>query len=337
MFQGAPGPRNGGGQMGRIELAGVCHPRQRLDLIRAAGFGWVRTDVPFPWRGRIGELGAQYLTFRARAHELGRAGLQIEAISPYPRGWDIPEAADPGSPTFLATYREACRFLAQDLGSLVPVWQVANEMNLEMFRRPLDEVGALAYLRAGAAGLAEGNPSARVGVNMAGFDAAAMRMYRELYGGGKGTLDWVGTDGYFGSWEAGGPDSWIEKLDHLTRVAGRPVIIQEFGYASAGRVLSADERTAGDWHRQKGWGHGWAPAGYTPEHTAALQAVYAARCLDLFSAHPAVQGLFWYCWSDHERCWQCHQPDCPLETAWGLVTVDEQPKPAYAVFASWRP
>ena len=317
----------------RDVMLGVCHPRTRLDLIREAGLGWVRADVPFPWHTAMGQLRPEYVAFRERAQTWARAGLRLMGITPYPRGWDVPEAAAPGSPAFLDCYREACAFLARDLAALCPAWQVCNEMNLEMFRRPLDEPQALAYLQAGAAGLRAGDPQAQVGVNMAGFGAAAMRMYEALYGAAGAGLDYVGSDGYFGSWEAGGPDEWPAQIDRLTAVTGRPVVIQEYGYSSAGGVMTEAERAGGAGpHKLKKWAHGWTPTGAAPAHTPEVQAAYAVRCLEIFAADPRVRGVFWYCWSDHERCWQCGAPDCPCETAWGLVTTDEREKPAYGAY-----
>jgi len=307
-------------------------------MIRAAGLGWVRVDAPFPWRGRIGDLRPEYAAFRARAVELQAAGLRVMGVTPYPRDWQVPQAAEPGSPTFLDAYRQACAFLARDLGPLGPAWQVCNEMNLDLFRRPLDEAQAVAYLQAGAAGLREGDAAAQVGVNMAGFGAAALRMYEALYhgAGGSATLDYAGTDGYFGSWEAGGPEDWPPHLDRLAALTGRPVVVQEFGYSSAGGVMTDEERRSrANPHHAKKWAHAWSPSPGADRatHTPEIQAVYATRCLELFAAHPQVAGVFWYCWSDHERCWQCGAPDCPCETAWGLVTMGEHPKPAYAAYA----
>ncbi|MBC7234908.1 MAG: hypothetical protein H5T69_03640 [Chloroflexi bacterium] len=35
---------------------------------------------------------------------------------------------------------------------------------------------------------------------------------------------------------------------------------------------------------------------------------------------------------DQPKCWQCGAPDCPAETAWGLVGMDQTPKAAYYAF-----
>jgi len=308
-------------------IFGVCHPRQRLDMIKAAGIDWVRSDVPFPWAGDEGEISDRYKQFCAAAAKWHQAGLKAMGITPYPRDWQVP-AGEPGSSEFLDLYRRACEFLARNLRGTVDGWQICNELNLPDFRRPLTEEQAIAYAKAGGAGVRVGNPGALVGVNMAGFGASAMRMYEALYPNEAVDFDYIGTDGYFGSWEPGGPESWPEKLDRLHAIAGVPIIIQEFGYSSAGGLLTEEERASGaDFHKAKKWGYAWGGG-----HTPGVQAEYVRQILPVFARHAQVKGAFFYCWSDHERCWQCGEPDCPCETAWGLVTVDEKPKPAYFAF-----
>ncbi|MCB9498903.1 MAG: hypothetical protein H6687_03350, partial [Bacillales bacterium] len=36
-----------------------------------------------------------------------------------------------------------------------------------------------------------------------------------------------------------------------------------------------------------------------------------------------VCGMFIYCYSDSTVCYQCGQENCPVETGWGLVSVDD--------------
>ncbi len=40
-------------------------------------------------------------------------------------------------------------------------------------------------------------------------------------------------------------------------------------------------------------------------------------------------GCFVYCWQDSGDCYVCGQVDCPVETKWGLVDYEGNPKPAY--------
>lgn len=42
-----------------------------------------------------------------------------------------------------------------------------------------------------------------------------------------------------------------------------------------------------------------------------------------------VIGTIVYCWSDSGDCYVCGQADCPVETKWGLVDCDGNPKPSY--------
>ncbi len=40
-------------------------------------------------------------------------------------------------------------------------------------------------------------------------------------------------------------------------------------------------------------------------------------------------GAIVYCYSDSDACYICGQQDCPIETGWGLVDLNGEPKPAY--------
>jgi hypothetical protein len=44
---------------------------------------------------------------------------------------------------------------------------------------------------------------------------------------------------------------------------------------------------------------------------------------------PYLLGAFIYNYTDSARCYVCGQEDCPIETRWGLTTIDGQEKPAY--------
>jgi hypothetical protein len=46
-----------------------------------------------------------------------------------------------------------------------------------------------------------------------------------------------------------------------------------------------------------------------------------------------LYGVFFYRWEDQAVCWQCGQPDCPVETCWGLVDENNRPKPS---FFAWK-
>lgn len=328
---------------------GVCHPlsyaddgdvlkedeavvQRRLDLIREAGVEWVTCDIPFPFEGSIGHVSQAFRNFLALASRWNKAGFKVLGVTPYPAGfeggWKINGGA-PGSPKFLGLYEEACRFLAQEFRGAVQAWQIANQLNLERFRRPLTEEQAIEFMKRGGAGVKAGNGAALAGVNMFGFDRSALRMYARLYPNDAVDFDYVGTNGFFGTFDPGGPKSWHEKLALLHEATAKPIIVLEFGYPSRGGVMVPAERAGGRSHHDlKKLPFVWR-GGHTPE----AQAAYLEEAYWAFMNTPTVLGAFWFCWSDRPKCWNCGAPDCPAGTAHGLVDVNEVPKPAYYAFS----
>ena len=64
-------------------------------------------------------------------------------------------------------------------------------------------------------------------------------------------------------------------------------------------------------------------------HTPEGQARFFTDVIERLYGLPFVCGTIIYCWSDCEKCYVCGQPDCPVETCWGLVDNAGIPKPAY--------
>lgn len=64
-------------------------------------------------------------------------------------------------------------------------------------------------------------------------------------------------------------------------------------------------------------------------HTPAGQAKFYDDLIPRLYRLPFVAGAMVYCWSDAEICGYCGQPDCPVETRWGLADCNGSPKPAY--------
>ncbi len=84
----------------------------------------------------------------------------------------------------------------------------------------------------------------------------------------------------------------------------------------------AREASTCECHR---WPHTWGP-GHTPD----AQAQFISQAFDVFVAHKDMMlGQFYFRWADQPTCWQCGKPDCPAETAWGLVDLQGRPKPSY--------
>ena len=64
-------------------------------------------------------------------------------------------------------------------------------------------------------------------------------------------------------------------------------------------------------------------------HTPEGQAEFYSYLIPKLRALPWCIGAFVYMWNDSERCYVCGQSDCPVETGWGIVDGEGNPKPAY--------
>ena len=320
-----------------------------VELMKEAGIGWVRQDFPFPFVDRVGgELSAPYRKAREVAQSWSARGLNVMGVTPLPGSggykpddagrmvlhWHsaFPDWAGAlGSDAYLRTYREVCAFLAGDLHGVVQMWQIANELDIELFAGPLNPRQGAGLILHGAQGLKNADPSLVVGPNTAG-GGAAYYLYGYLYATPNNHLDYCGVDGYYGSWAAGGPENWAPRIAELFTLTQKPVLVNEWGFASKGEVMNEDElrqsRAGLSACQFRKWPATW-DGGHTPE----VQAEFVRRAMEGFaSQRDHLMGMFFYRWEDQERCWQCGSPDCPLEIAWGLVSVDNTPKPAYHAF-----
>jgi hypothetical protein len=323
-----------------------AYPNADDTLLKDAGIGWVRQGFSFPFADTIGGATTPaYQKAKSNAISWHSRGYRIMGVTPlYGIGLREPAAngrlemvwhnhapdymGKPGTAEFLYKYQEVCRFLAQDLFGTVHMWQVANELNIPIFAGPLNPREASDLILSGARGLKMGDPGLIVGTNTA-CEEKAYFLYGRLHALGEGLLDYCGTDAYYATWEPGGPEVWEKRIAELYDLTGVKVLVNEWGYASLGGLLSAEDRLGEPYVCQhKKWYYAWGEG-----HTPAVQADFVRVAFDGFVANSdKLLGLFFYRWEDQEKCWQCGASDCPAETAWGLVTVDQKPKPAYYAF-----
>ncbi len=64
-------------------------------------------------------------------------------------------------------------------------------------------------------------------------------------------------------------------------------------------------------------------------HTHEGQADFFSYVIPKVRELDYVIGMFVYCWQDSGDCYVCGQTDCPVETKWGLVDYEGNPKPSY--------
>ncbi|MFW6146276.1 MAG: hypothetical protein ACOC7R_02975 [Planctomycetota bacterium] len=326
-------------------MLGAVQPESDADkdLMKAAGIDWVRLGTPFPFVDRLGgELTKGYRRYREVVAAYAAAGIRVMGVTAQPGSFRWERQADGtmakrwrsrlpewfgalDTPQGVSHYEAMCRWLGEDLKASVRAWQVANELDISTFAGQLDPRQACDLLLAGARGLKDADPSLIVGHNPTG-SPAGYYFYGRLYGGGERLLDYCGIDKYFGSWSPGGPDDWAGLIRELYDLTQTPVLINEWGFASAGGVMTDDDRRAG---RPTCQTHRW-PATWGDGHTPETQAAYIRAAFDAFiDVKDLLLGELYFRWADTPTCWQCGQSDCPAETAWGLVDRDGNPKPSY--------
>ena len=307
-------------------MFGVCHPGRSYDGLRDVGIEWVRVDIPFPFADARETLTPAFEKSAEYVRELAGKGFHVVGITPYPTA--IPDwEGRAGSDGYFCLTRKTARFLGEFFRNEIPIWQSTNEMNIDGFRVPLSHDEAVRFVIEGAMGIKDASGDLWVGANMGGFGGKADEMYRQLYRSDV-PWDYVGADGYFGTWQDGSPDTWSEKFDWLEQLTPLPAIVMEWGFSSEGGVMKPEEVIPGkiDPHDRRMWCFGWEGRGDLIPHTADSQAMYVEEAMAIITDRAI--GEFYYCWADSKTCW-CGSDECPVEARWGLVDHEGSAKPSY--------
>jgi len=332
--------------MSEVLIGTSAYANADAKLLKEAGIAWVRQGFPYPFKDRLeGELSDEFRKAKAQAEAWAAKGFKIMGHTPLIGiGTQKPDAQGRlaltwtdrypaymgrlGAEGFCHNYEAICGRLARELRGLVAMWQVLNEMDISIFAGPLSPRQSCELIIHGARGLKAADPDLMVGTNTAGVPKAYY-IYGRLHFLARVRLDYCGVDAYYGTWEAGGPERWSERIAELYELTQTKVLVNEWGYSSAGELMSPQQQASGAYVCQhKRWRHAWG-GGHTPE----VQAEYVGAAFEAFRARrEMLLGAFFYRWEDQEKCWQCGAPDCPAETAWGLVTRENKPKPAFNAF-----
>lgn len=324
-------------------MMGVVAPGDPNDapMMKEAGIEWVRLGSTVPFAGGPGSaVSDRYKRHREQLQEWADRGMKILCVTPGPGSklWEpdqngklqlvwhrrLPEwFGKLGGEQCLTAYEETCAWLGEDLIGVVQAWQIGNELDWHQFAGPMNLREACDFIIVGTRGLKAANAAYLCGHNPTGGTKSYF-FYGRLFA--DGLMDYCGIDRYYGSWQPGGPEDWGPMLDELEELTQAPVIINEWGFSSAGGVMTDQDRRKGEitcsCHR---WPHTWGP-GHTPEG----QAEFIRQAFDQFVEHRhQLMGQFYFRWADQATCWQCGKPDCPAETAWGLVDTNGNPKPSY--------
>jgi hypothetical protein len=314
------------------------------ELMKQGGITWVRLEFSFPWRDRVGgDLTDKFKEQLETVKKVRATGLRIMGIttlagviafdkSDNKTAWRsyIPAwAGTIESDSYYETYEKACEEIGKQTRGIVELWQVSNEMDIDVFRGPLSIEQAERFLLAGARGVKKGNPESKPGINPASLDSKyGEQLFRNLYQRPDCPFDYAGIDGYFGSWHTGGPEDWVPVIDRIHEITGKPVLINEWGYSSmqgSGKALG--KKIGNGVCERQSWHNVWKKA-HSPEE----QAEYVNIALKIFATYPNVMGSFFYDWGDDPACYHCGQKGCPSECGWGMVDSEGKPKPAYHTF-----
>ncbi|MCL2664549.1 MAG: hypothetical protein FWE82_02960 [Defluviitaleaceae bacterium] len=320
-----------------------AHSDPNFALMKDMGVKWVRTGYPFPFENENGTVSERFKKADAVIDRYIAEGFGIlcsftgpgsvrysaeTGKTEYCRA--VPEyLGDPSEDRYSRLLFEAAEFLGEHTKKKITWWQIANEPDIDIFYGPLSEKENINYLLNATRGILKTNPEAKCGINLGYINNYARMLMREIYAVADSPFEYLGIDGYQGSWQMGGPQSWNAYIDETAKLSSKPIIINEWGFSSLqwGEKYTDPERKKHynqDVCRHKHWYATWG-RGHTPDE----QARYISECLPIFIGHPCVIGNFFFRWSDTETCWQCGEADCPAECAWGCVDCNQKPKPAY--------
>ncbi len=132
--------------------------------------------------------------------------------------------------------------------------------------------------------------------------------------------------------EGYGFSSEKEAREHIDEFIANlpPDLADEFDkYANETPEFRANQMFDGEYsnhlYRELPDGYGLYGFPHTPEGQAEFFSYIIPKIRNL----DYVVGSFIYCWEDSGDCYVCGQSDCPVETKWGLIDGEGNPKPSY--------
>lgn len=215
-------------------IFGVCHPVDgEYDDLHELGAGWVRFDIPYPFNSD-GSISSAYTSFRNRCRNYTENGFKVMAITPYPKSY-FEAGFNPTAPENQQKTKDIAVFMLNDLREYIAGIQVTNEMGIEVFTYPLtlEEAAVFTGIQLEALNDVKGNII--VGYNTAGLNLDFHKMMKEYHK----YCDYVGLDLYLD----GSSYDYTKRMRKIYRLTKRPILIQEFGYKSAGEPKTQQEKT----------------------------------------------------------------------------------------------
>lgn len=220
-------------------IYGICHPNENYEMLGDAGIKWVRFDIPCPF-DKDGNIRSAYNDFKERCKGYAEHGFKVMAVTPYPRDYISDMEFNPVEN--IEKTKELAVFLYNDLKDITGGFQITNEMGLVGFMSPLTLEEAALYIGVQLEAISEvKDKSFPIGYNSADL----IQVSRELHKLMKPYLkycDYVGIDLYTGNQGNAKAKDYAKKVKKLYRMTGKPIIIEEFGFWSAGGPKTAGQK-----------------------------------------------------------------------------------------------
>lgn len=360
-------------------IAGVCHPQPDVDLIKDAGLGWIRVDLPYLYaEDGSGGINPYYEYWKQAAAQYAAAGLKILAVTPYPYYYELISGIDITSEEGLKQVADIARYYCEDLQGIVSAIQITNEMGVDRFSKHVTMAQAARFIGVQAEAMNGVKGDIIVGYNLGGAGYFSLPFEMNKY---SEYIDYVGADIYLGCFEnfVKNVDLTFVIMNAVRLVTRKPIILMEFGYLSYGAPKTEEEKKAilqkygvnseeearadvdafisrlpeklrnefetlyadrtdeekadllfkGEYanHIYCELAEGTGLWGYP--HTPEGQAKFYTHMFKRLKKIKWCVGAVIYMWNDSAKCYVCDQPDCPVETGWGLVDGEGNPKPAY--------
>ena len=227
--------RNGG------VIYGVNHPNEQYDVLKDAGLGWVRFDIPYPYNA-AGEISRSYLDFKARCQGYVDNGMQVLAVTPYPKDYVNIGGFDPSKD--IEKTKEIAVFLYNDLKDLTGGFQITNEMGLATFMYPLSLEEAATFIGVQLEAIDAAKKADKSNF-MIGYNQANISASKDLNNLLKPYLkycDYVGIDLYIGVQTNDKASDYASRIKKLYRQVCKPIIVTEFGSWSEGGSKTDEEK-----------------------------------------------------------------------------------------------
>ncbi len=216
-------------------IFGVCHPADyEFDSLHELGLGWVRFDIPYPFNSD-GSLTGGYISFKNRCKAYAENGFKVMAITPYPKSY-FDAGFNPISPENQQKTKDVAVFLINDLRDFIGGIQITNEMGIETFTYPLTLEEAAVFVGIQLEALNDVKGNIIVGYNTAGMGEDFHKMLKPYHQ----YCDYVGLDFYL----TGSSYDYTKRMRKVYRITKKPIIMEEFGYKSAGAPKTEEEKLA---------------------------------------------------------------------------------------------